>query len=267
MLFRNVGDDAIAIPQPSHAWLSGQLLRAWGTGGSNGTFAPAVPYEEVCLGAEQHDIGWLSWEAAPTLNPATARPHSFQELGAAIHTRLWADGVRRALAFGRYPALLVSLHADTIYGSFFDFAKASPEDAGLVRRFLDGQHRFQRACIEALSGNPRYATTLSPQAIERNRLLVATVDRMSLEIGWGLTGEARIPNVPTAGEARTEVCLRSPSGDPAELVADPWPFAANHVEVICEGRRLHDRFTDEEAMRQALDDAEPVTILTMLRRP
>ncbi len=263
MLFRNVGDDAIAIPQPSHAWLSGQLLRAWG----NEDFTPAAPFEEVCLGAELHDIGWLSWESAPTLNPETGRPHSFQELGAAIHTGLWTDGVRRALAFGRYPALLVSLHADTIYGSFFDFAKASPEDAALVRRFLDDQHRFQRACIAALSADPRYATALSPQAVERNRLLVATVDRMSLEIGWGLTGEARIPNVPTAGEARTELRLRSPSGDPADLVADPWPFTADHVEVVCEGRRLRGRFTDEGAMRHALDDAEPVTIVTGLRRP
>ncbi|MBP2291864.1 DUF3891 family protein [Azospirillum rugosum] len=263
MLFRDVGDDAIAIPQPSHAWLSGQLLRAWG----NGTFAPATPYEEVCLGAELHDIGWLSWEAAPTLNPQTARPHSFQELGAAIHTGLWTDGVQRALAFGRYPALLVSLHADTIYGSFFDFAKATTEDAALVRRFLDDQHRFQRACIEALSDNPRYATALSPQAVERNRLLVAAVDRMSLEIGWGLTDEARIPNVPTAGEARTEVRLRSPSGNPADLVVDPWPFAADRVEVLCEGRLLRGRFTDEGAMRRALDSAKPVTILTVLKRP
>lgn len=263
MLFRDVGKDVIAIPQPSHAWLSGQLLRAWG----NGIFAPAVPWEEVCLGAELHDIGWLSWEAAPTLNPQTARPHSFQELGAAIHTSLWTDGVRRALAFGRYPALLVSLHADTIYGSFFDFAKAPPEDAALVRRFLDDQHRFQRACIEALSGNPRYTPALSPQAVERNRLLVAAVDRMSLEIGWGLTSEACVPNVPTIGEARTEIRLRSPSGDPAELVVDPWPFAADHVEVVCEGRLLRGRFSDEGAMRQALYDAEPVTILTVLRHP
>ncbi|MGY0793801.1 DUF3891 family protein [Azospirillum argentinense] len=263
MLFRDVGKDVIAIPQPSHAWLSGQLLRAWG----NGIFAPVVPYEEVCLGAELHDIGWLSWEAAPTLNPQTARPHSFQELGAAIHTSLWTEGVRRAFAFGRYPALLVSLHADTIYGSFFDFAKAPPEDAALVRRFLDDQHRFQRACIEALSGNPRYAPALSPPAIERNRLLVAAVDRMSLQIGWGLTSKACIPNVPTIGEARTEIRLHSPSGDPAELVVDPWPFAADHVEVVCEGRLLRGRFTDERAMRQALDSAETVTIPTVLRHP
>lgn len=187
MLFRDDGDAAVAIPQPSHAWLSGQLLRAWG----NATFAPPSPDEEVCLGAEQHDIGWLSWEAAPTLNPKTGRPHGFQELGAATHTRIWTEGVRRALAFGRYPALLVSLHADTIYGSFFDFDKASPEDAALVRRFLDDQHRFQRACVEALSSNPRYASHLTPEAMERNRRLVATVERLR-------TAPATLGHIPAA---------------------------------------------------------------------
>ncbi len=263
MLFREEAGGVIAIPQPSHAWLSGQLLRAWG----NGAFAPPSPHEEVCLGAEQHDIGWLSWEEAPTLNRETGLPHGFQELGAATHTALWTDGVRRALAFGRYPALLVSLHADTIYGTFFDFYRASPEDAALVRRFLDGQHRFQRACIEALSADPRYAADLSPQAVERNRLLVGAVDRISLEICWGVAGEARIPGVPTAGNGRAVLRIRSPGGDPAELVVDPWPFGGDQIEVVCEGRRLYGRFTDETAMRHALDAAAPVTIRTMLRCP
>jgi hypothetical protein len=51
MLFQEEGGDAVvAIPQPGHAWLAGQLARAWG----NDAFArrPA-PLEEVGLGAEQ----------------------------------------------------------------------------------------------------------------------------------------------------------------------------------------------------------------------
>ncbi|WP_448204270.1 DUF3891 family protein [Azospirillum sp. sgz302134] len=262
MPFRDDHDGVIAIPQPSHAWLSGQLLRAWG----NEAFAPPSPHEEVCLGAEQHDIGWLSWETEPTLNQKTGRPHGFQELGPTIHTGLWTEGVRRALAYGRYPALLVSLHADTIYGTFFDFDKATPEDAALVRRFLEEQHRFQRACIDALSADPCYAAHLAPPVVERNRLLVGAVDRMSLEICWGIGGEARIPNVPTTGEGRTELHLRSPSGDVAELVAEPWPFAGERVELVCEGRRLRGRFTDEDAMRRALEEAEAVTVRTVVRR-
>jgi hypothetical protein len=90
-------------------------------------------------------------------------------------------------------------------------------------------------------------------------------DRMSLEICWGVTEEAHVPNVPTAGTDRVELRLKSPRGDPGDLVLAPWPFAADRVDVLCEGRRLQGRFPDEAAMRRALDEAERVTIAATLR--
>jgi Protein of unknown function (DUF3891) len=58
MLFCNHGSGVLAISQPAHAWISGQLLRAW-----------AEPLgEPLLLAGEQHDIGWLDWEAAPTFD-------------------------------------------------------------------------------------------------------------------------------------------------------------------------------------------------------
>jgi hypothetical protein len=262
MLFREEGDDAIAIAQPSHAWLSGQLVRAWG----NERFDVPSPYEEVCLGAEQHDIGWLEWEAAPSFNPRTGRPHDFMEVGAETHTELWTRGVRLALAFGRYPALLVSLHANTIYGLYFDFEKAPPADAERARAFIARQHQFQRETLKALAADPRRAAAdVAPETVECNRLLVAATDRMSLEICWGVDEERRIPDVPTAGAGRTELRLRSRQDDPADLVLDPWPFAADRVGVRCEGRRLGGRFSDEETMRRALAETESVTIAATLR--
>jgi hypothetical protein len=47
------GDAVIVIGQASRAWISGQLARAWG----NERFAALEPREEVCLAAEQHDVG------------------------------------------------------------------------------------------------------------------------------------------------------------------------------------------------------------------
>ena len=132
MLFRRIDgtDDAvIAIPQPSHAWLSGQIARAWG----NDAFDPPAPREAVCLGIEQHDIAWLGWEAEPTLNPATGRPHAFHEVATTQHRALWAQGVRLARGFGLYPALLVSLHANTLYDRYFKWDTAAPEDAAAAR--------------------------------------------------------------------------------------------------------------------------------------
>jgi hypothetical protein len=47
MLYRQQMQGRIAITQPMHAWVSGQLARVWG----NERFGEMVPFEEVCLGA------------------------------------------------------------------------------------------------------------------------------------------------------------------------------------------------------------------------
>ena len=70
MLYREVKLGKIAITQPMHAWVSGQLARAWG----NDSFGDVVPFEEVCLGAELHERPPYYLEQAPTLNPQTGLP-------------------------------------------------------------------------------------------------------------------------------------------------------------------------------------------------
>jgi Protein of unknown function (DUF3891) len=92
MLFRTRGSDVIAISQPMHAWIAGQLLKAWNE-------AQAEP---VLLAAEQHDLGWLDWEVAPSFDETTGRPHLFRDIGAFVHAPMWAAGVDRAQsAWGR----------------------------------------------------------------------------------------------------------------------------------------------------------------------
>src|SRR2546429_8619389 len=76
MLHREDETGLILIGQPAHAWVSGQLARAWG----NERFGRFEPWEEVCLAAEQHDIGMAAWDAAPELNEASGLPYSFREL-------------------------------------------------------------------------------------------------------------------------------------------------------------------------------------------
>jgi hypothetical protein len=256
MLLRKDGLDVIAIPQPSHAWLSGQLASAWG----NQRFAAPTPNDEVCLAAEQHDIGWLRWEAAPVLDARTGLPQEFCHVPAITHTALWREGVRHARAFGRYPALLVSLHADTIYALTFNFAKASPENAEAVRAFLDEQHRFQAQMAASLRADPKIAEQASPETVERNRLLIAAFDRMSLEICWGVTKEIKIPNVPTSKDERVELTLRPRDSDGFGLVVDPWPFCTARVSVRAEGKRLRGLFSTQEELIRTLNIAEPVLV-------
>jgi hypothetical protein len=86
MLFRTEPSATLAISQPAHAWFSGQMLRAW-----------AAPLSEpLLLAAEQHDIGWLDWETAPTFDARTGRPHMFRDVGASLHAPMWRRGVARA---------------------------------------------------------------------------------------------------------------------------------------------------------------------------
>lgn len=260
MLLRKDGSGVIAIPQPSHAWLSGQMARAWG----NRRFAAPMPNDEVCLAAGQHDIGWLDWEVTPVLDADTGLPQEFFRVSSKVHIALWREGVRRARVFGRYPALLVSLHADTIYAQYFNFNKASPENAEAVRAFLDEQHRFQARMAASLRADPKIAGQASPESIEHNRLLIAALDRMSLEICWGVKKEIKIPNVPAAKNRTIELSLRPRGGE--DLVLDPWPFPGASVAVRAEGKRLRGRFSTEKDLQRALDEAEPVLVTAVLHR-
>ena len=54
MLYWDDPAGTIGIAQPAHAWVSGQLARAWG----NVRFGTVAPRDEVCLAAEQHDVGY-----------------------------------------------------------------------------------------------------------------------------------------------------------------------------------------------------------------
>jgi hypothetical protein len=260
MLLRKDGLDVIAIPQPSHAWLSGQMARAWG----NEHFAAPMPYDEVCLATGQHDIGWLDWEMRPVLDAGTGLPQEFFRVPSKVHIALWREGVRRARVFGRYPALLVSLHADTIYAQYFNFNKASVENAEAVRAFLDEQHRIQARMAASMRADPKLAEQASPETIEHNRLLIAALDRMSLEICWGVKKEIKIPNVPTAGVATAELRMQPRAGE--GLVLDPWPFRMASVAVRAEGKRLRGRFATDADLHRALDEAEPVLVTAVLHR-
>ena len=48
---------------------------------------------------------------------------------------------------------------------------------------------------------------------------------MSLQICWGFTQEARLPEVPVTGEERVELTLGPGTREVETVVVDPWPFA------------------------------------------
>jgi uncharacterized protein DUF3891 len=238
MLLRREGESVVAIGQPAHAWLSGQLARAWG----NERFGAVEPWEEVCLAAEQHDVGMAAWEGAPTLNPQTGLPRSFMELELDVHLRIWSQAARLVVPQSRYAAMLVSMHGTALYERR-DLARLDPAQVERVQAFLADQRALQEELLASLGADRAL--------VRRHQRLVWTWDSLSLGLllDWS---PFELEAVPTAdGEA--DVAVR---GDTLE----PWPFATPRVDVRCEGRRLTGTFIDEAAMREALAAAPWVTL-------
>jgi hypothetical protein len=237
VLLRDRDGARFAIGQTSHAWISGQLARAWG----NGQFPAPEPFEEVCLAAEQHDIGWAGWDVRPALNPDTGLPYTFMELPLSEHIKLWSGAPARLLAQSRYAALLVSMHGTTLQ-TRRDLDKLESADRAMVERYLMKQRELQDELIALLAANR--------DELDRNRRLIWAWDGISLALclGW----QTLMNDVPGASGS-VDLSLEMTGAD--RFALRPWPFAADRLDVRCEGRELAGTFDDEQAMREALDRA------------
>jgi hypothetical protein len=239
MLLREDGHGVLAIGQPAHAWLAGQLARAWG----NPELGIVEPFEEVCLAAEQHDVGWAVRDLAPVFNPETGLPQSFMEVPIEDHLPLFTDGPRSLVSQSRYVALLVSLHGWRLYERR-DLGKLPEREAEAVTRFLSGQRSFQAELIASLGADE--------QQLERNSLLIWTWDYLSLALclQWAPATAKEAPSA--AGRANLELTC-----DIERRVhhLEPWPFALPELTVRCEGRRLAERYDSEEDLCAGFADA------------
>jgi uncharacterized protein DUF3891 len=258
MLYRQEKHGRIAITQPAHAWLSGQLARAWG----NERFGEVAPREEVCLGAEQHDVGHTAWEQAPTLNTQTGLPYSFLEMPRQLHVQIWSEAARRILPQGRYAALLVSLHGTRLYQRY-DAANDLPENAQAVQHFMAQERVFQQELLTSLRTDPHYGPYATEDVVERNRRLVGVWDALSLAICFGRKPPQSWQQVPTA-MSTTTLTLTARDDDPTQLMITPWPFRRQQVTLVYEGRYLAETFSNEAEMREALKQAPWVTLQTVL---
>jgi hypothetical protein len=240
MLLRAAQEGTVAIGQPAHAWVAGQLARAWAD-----DFAPR---EEVCLAAEQHDVGWTSWEAAPERDPETGLPYSFGALPPHRRLELWSGAAGAMLSQSRYAALLVSLHGTLLVERFPPAGGADVQ--AVVDGYLEREHAFQDAVLETLRADPAYTAHATDEVVAANRELVFIWDGLSLAVSHGVA------------EARTAVgfTLVPLDGRPDRVSVDPWPFGAESVDLVVEGRLLEGPYADEEAMRRALEQARWVTI-------
>nr|WP_321983153.1 DUF3891 family protein [uncultured Lichenicoccus sp.] len=244
MLFREGPSPVLAISQPAHAWISGQLLKAWA----------GELDEALLLAAEQHDIGWLDWEADPGFDQRTGRPTLFRDVGAAIHAPMWRRGVERALAaWGTRVALLISRHGGVIYRRFTDRHRLSQADADAAARYLETQAPVEATWAASLA--------LDQAVLDHDTLLLACVDTLSL----ALCGEVAVPlevAAPDPGGGTRQLRLQAAGTDGSEFTVSPWPFRTTQVVLVAEARPLPaaGRFECEDAMRGWLAAPERVAL-------
>lgn len=163
MLLLPDGDDTLCIGQASHAWVSGQMARAW-----------AEPLsEDVCLAAEQHDVGMAEWDLEPSLNPETGLPHGFTEMPFEVHRDLWLAGPRRLVSQSAYAAALVSMHGSRLY--------EMREQTDEVNAFLRAQEEF------------RNGLGVKPSTDDSDRIWQLDFMSLSLILGWEDPGYERWP--------------------------------------------------------------------------
>src|SRR3954453_676104 len=143
MVLHETDSGVICIGQASHAWVSGQLARRWG----NERFARPEPFEEDCLGAEQHDVGMAEWDLEPELDPDTGLPRSFMGMPLGTHLELWSKAPSKVLTQSPYAALVVSMHGRALYARE-DTLEPDTDSSKAVHRFVEEQEAFQRDLME-----------------------------------------------------------------------------------------------------------------------
>jgi hypothetical protein len=244
MLHRKTAEGTIVIGQPAHAWVSGQIARAWAK--------PFEPWAEVCLAADQHDIAWNAWERSPERDPETGLPYTFSALPRLRRLELWSGAAELLLPQSRYAALLVSLHGTLLVERF------PPEDGEDVQRALAGyrerERTFQAGLLDSLRDDPQYRRHATADAVEQNRALIFAWDGLSLALLHGVTGERT-----AAGHVLTPV-----DGDASQVIVSPWPFRDGAVSLTCEGRLLMETYPTHGDMRRGLAKAPWRTIVMKL---
>jgi hypothetical protein len=233
MLHRPSLEGTIVIGQPAHAWVSGQIARGWSE--------PFEPWEEVCLGAEQHDVAWTTWERSPERDPETGLPYTFSALPRLRRLELWSGAAAQLLPQSRYAALLVSLHGTLLVERFPPGGDEDVQRA--LARYLERERDFQARIVESLRGDARYGAHATPEALERNKELIFGWDGLSLAVLHGITKERT-----AAGHTLVPLA----AGDPSEVGVTPWPFREQEVTLACEGRLLTETYGSEADLRRGL---------------
>ena len=216
----------LATPQPAHAVLAGQLMRALAE--------PPVPLEPVVNAAAQHDCAWMEWERDPEFDGATGLPRHFNALSGGEHVPMWEQGVRDALAnWCLWAGLLILRHGSHIYrlGILGNRMAPSAESLAAMEGYMARETAWSADLMARLGVDEAEVTA--------NQRKLAMVDSIALGLCWG---QERF-------DCNGTTLIRR-SARVATL--EPWPLAVPRLVLESETIHLPGRFADADAMRAGL---------------
>lgn len=228
----------LATPQPAHALLAGQLMRALAE--------TPVPLEPVVNAAAQHDCAWMAWEAAPEFDATTGLPRHFNALSGAEHVPMWEQGVRDALAnWGLWAGLLVLRHGSHIYriGILGNRMIPSPESLAAMEAYMAREPAWSAELMARLG--------VDEAQVAANARKIAMVDSIALALCWG---QERF-------DCNGTTLIRTGA---RTATLGPWPLAVPRITLETETLHLPGRFADADAMRAGLADAPRERLLFRL---
>jgi hypothetical protein len=233
MIVRNQSDGSVVmITQNDHAKLAGLFAAHWG----NATFERPRPYTSMMRAAQYHDGGWLRYETNPTVDPATGKSPSYQQVpndAAQLAAYQWV--IDMLTDIDSYTGLMVSKHRTGLWQSRYGAVTQPPP--GPPRKLTSEVEDF----ITRNEARQHVITAgLERHDVTTNYNLLQVWDLLSLYICSNEHHKDHvIEPAPTAYSAGgSGVALRLTPTAPATIAIDPYPFDETPLEAAVVYRAL-----------------------------
>ena len=255
MIYRSWGEGCLMITQPAHAWLAGELTDLWG----NEVFQPPRPQSAVVLATRLHDIGWVVWEKAPRLGE-DGQPVNFLGLTFSETVPIWKAAVAHVSSIDPYAALLVNMHAVTVYRQRLQRGTDAIAERSAVEAELERLMREQEVLRAGLAHHDDYRQVSGTGFSDRAYRWLRVCDLLSLTLCSDvMPHEGEIENVPWNTQERFTT-LRYQNPRPFELILDPFPFPEKSLRLTIQARALDKvAYPNQTAFQAALKKAQWIT--------
>lgn len=257
----------LLIRQTDHAALAGVFAEHWG----NSVFAVPHPRSPLLTAAVHHDDGWLIWERAPRIDPATRRPYQFTAMPTDEHIGFYRTGIDSVRARDGYAGLLTTMHLAGLYQMRFGTEPQlaprtlSAEEESRQRRFLDELHQQQESLRRELRSEGVPAEWLEDRPLWCNYKLLQMFDRLSLYFCTAPPRPAALGPAPL-DYAGGETLLTLRPIDETTVRITPYPFNRSPLPLTVRGCMVADRdYRDDDDFRAAFASAVPVELAFAVR--